>query len=1009
MAKNQVLIQFILSAKNDPSCTLMFWSSVLETDVEKVDTKFLESNFDDVSVNNHINLKTEFKKFDEKIGSKYQRRNPVFLSIDCGHTKGSPYQLACSFLENYYDADFLKKYAVFLQKIEKISNSCYSEYDKLQIQRDVISEIKKIIGLDILEHGSLPGSIAIYRRLPRFSLKYNFNVEEGGRYIAYSFDKEKNCSYLLDLEIPDDDGKILYKEIHNLEPDQNINLPGLEELENFGRTHFSIYKKDPAGRTSIVFEERSALIRSISIGMNVSGGNHKIIQNRFLSKKKEEIALNDYSNFVIGGKKDVFDIELDYKKEFLGKERKYLKSFFFSDDESGRNNFLNWTRNVLQTAKDVCIIDPFFDLNGLNDFNSCVTTYFNLTVLTTDPSECPRDTASKSKTESIDLLNEIYRSYSSAQVYFLKRDKLHDRYLIVDDGHDSIYYCLSNSWNGTVNNYSLFIQELELPIALQVKDVYSKYLVEENLQKKNIPIRKIKTVPVISKEENQKSKEDTQKDLFWLKKLNEKVDKDVFEKRVYNLLQAEYEGNDLFEEESLFPLLFSKIKYVDGLNEFANLLIVKILGSQKAVFSSEKKILQGVSLENVGEINECIRLVSEKYYYGDISVRDLKIDYCLYIILKVVFAESPAVVINTLVEKEKEICTVENHKYYVSLHLVSCMVSGLLEEFPNRTLQEWVAFANKTQDRYCKVLIAQWILHKQDEMSLNERLNLLCDLEIESENFVVILANLYTEQIFAQKNSLQNHKDIIDEFIYNHFVDNKKCLITFAMRAFLTSYEIDFSRYDKFVNRIPEVKDNLQMLFLLNALNSSPSRKLFELLERNVDKDLFGYLPCQKISKSIVDVRKYISHIPYLGSILCDQIKKCPHMLNKIVFRYDIHPDYIFELSNYPTDEFDGYILLIVLHALKNLKEDGVDVSKEINSIQWYMPCLLNKRQNDFYRLSLKIIEIYVSFLSEDEKKQFASMLNPGENHKYLNSLILKENPDNQRASDELVEEHSND
>ena len=178
MAKNQVLIQFILSAKNDSSNTLMFWSSVFETDVEKVDTKFLGSNFDDVSVTNDIDLKTEFKKFDEKIDSKYQRRNPVFLSIDCGHTKGSPYQSACSFLENYYDADFLKKYAVFLQKIEKISNSCYSEYDKLQIQRDVISEIKKIIGLDILEHGSIPGSIAIYRRLPRFSLKYNFNMEK---------------------------------------------------------------------------------------------------------------------------------------------------------------------------------------------------------------------------------------------------------------------------------------------------------------------------------------------------------------------------------------------------------------------------------------------------------------------------------------------------------------------------------------------------------------------------------------------------------------------------------------------------------------------------------------------------------------------------------------------------------------------------------------------------------------------------------------------------------------
>jgi hypothetical protein len=1001
MAKNQVLIQFILSAKNDPSCTLMFWSSVLETDVEKVDTKFLESNFDDVSVNNHINLKTEFKKFDKKNDLKYQRRNPVFLSIDCGHTKGSPYQSACSFLENYYDADFLKKYAEFIQKIEKLSNFCFSEYDKLQIQQNVISEIRKLIGLDVLDHGSIPGSIAIYRRLPRFSREFNFNVEKGARYIAFSFDKEKDCSYLLDIEIPDDDGKILYKEIHNLEPEQKINLPGLDELESFGRTHFSIYKKDSTGKTAIVFEERGALIRSISIGMNVSGGNHKIIQNRFLSKKKEEIALNDYSNFVIGGKKDVFDIELDYKKEFFGKERKYLGSFFFSDDESGRKKFLDWTRNVLQTAKEVCIIDPFFDLDGLNDFNSCVTTYFNLTILTTDPLECPRDSVSKSNTESKDLLNEIYRSFSNAQVYFLKRNKLHDRYLIVDKGNDSVYYCLSNSWNGTVNNYSLFIQELELPIALQVKNVYSKYLVEENLQKrKTSKQKKVPSTPVFSEEE-------IQKDFLWLKELNKKVDNGIFEESVCRLLQTEYKGCDLFKGKSIFPVINSKIKYLDNLNEFVKLLVVKILESQKAVFSSEKKILQGPSLENISEINECIRLVSHNYYYGDISVRDLKIDYCRYIILKAVFAVDPAVVINILVEKEKEICSIENHNYYVSLHLVSCMVSGLLDEFPDRTLREWIEFANKTQDRYCKVFIAQWILHQKDDLTLEDRLKLLCDLEIEPENFIVILANLYTEQRFAQKDSLQNHKDVIDGFVYNRFIGNKKCLITFAMKAFLTSYEIDFPRYEKFVNRNPEVKEDLQMLFLLNALNSSPSRKLFEVLEKNVDKTLFGYLPCQKISKSIVDVRKYISHMPYLGSILCNQIKKCPKMLNKIVFRYDIHPDYIFELSNYPTDEFDSYILLIILHALKNLKKD--EVEKEIASIEWYIPCLLNKRQNDFYELSHKIIEIYISFLSYDEINQFARKLNPGANREYLYSLILNKGSDNQHASGKLIEGHSND
>ena len=998
MAKNQVLIQFVLSAKNNPNNMLVFWSSVLETNAEEIDTIFLKSNFDDVPVNKEINLRTEFKIFNEKFVSGYQRRNPVFLSIDCGRTKGSPYHFACSFLENFYDVDFLKKYAQFLQKIEEISNFCFSEYDKLQIQQKVMSEIKKIIGLDILDHGSIPGSIAVYKRLPNFFLRHNFNADNGNRYIRYLFDKEEGCSYLVNVEIPDDAGKILYKEIHNLEPNQNINLPGLEELENFGRTHFSIYKKDSAGRTSIVFEERSSLIRSISIGMNVGGGNHKIIQNRFLSKKRDEIALNDYSNFVIAGKKDVFDIERDYKNEFWGKQKQYLGSFFFSDDESGRRNFLDWARSVLQTAKEVCIIDPFFDLDGLNDFNSCVTTYFNLTILTTDPSERPSDSASKSKTDPKDLLNSIYRSFSNAQVYFLKREKLHDRYLIIDSGNESVYYSLSNSWNGTVNNYSLFIQELELSIALQVKDVYAKYLVKDFLQKKETPKQKIEyIVPTFSKEE-------IQKDFFWLKELNEKIDNEIFEKKIYKLTQAEYKGCDLFKDEPIFPLLTSKIKYVDEWNRFVESLVVKILESQKAIFSSEKRMLQGLSLKNISDIDECIRLVSEKYFYGDVSVCDLKIDYSFYIILKAVFAVDPVVVINTLVEKEKEICSIEDHGYYVSQHLVSCMISGLLYNFPERTLREWIEFANKTQDCYCKVLVAQWILHKKDNLSLKERLNLLCDLEIEPENFVVILANFYTEQRIVCEDLSLNHKDCIEKFVNTHFAGDNNCLVIFAKNAYLNTYEIDFYRYENFVKKNSEISEILQLIFLFYALNPSPSRKLFQLLEKNVDKDLIGYLPRQKKSNSIVDVRKYISHIPYLGNILCNQIRKHPSMLNKIVFRYDVHADYIFELSSYPRDEFDGYILLIILHALKNLKKDGIEITKEIDSIQWYMPFLLNKRQNDFYGLSRKIIEIYVSFLSDDEINRFAHQLNPGTNREYLYSLISKKDSDNHYASDKLIE-----
>ena len=106
----------------------------------------------------------------------------------------------------------------------------------------------------------------------------------------------------------------------------------------------------------------------------------------------------------------------------------------------------------------MCVAEYLNVHNGFNDFNSCATTYFSLTVLTTDPTKCPRENQSDSiNVNSLDLVKTIQSSFQNAKIYYVDRSKLHDRYLIVFDGEETTYFSLSNSWNGTVNNYSLFL------------------------------------------------------------------------------------------------------------------------------------------------------------------------------------------------------------------------------------------------------------------------------------------------------------------------------------------------------------------------------------------------------------------------------------------------------------------------------------------------------------------------------------------------------------------------
>jgi hypothetical protein len=122
----------------------------------------------------------------------------------------------------------------------------------------------------------------------------------------------------------------------------------------------------------------------------------------------------------------------------------------FFNRETGRKFFLEWARKTISRGRRVTIVDPYFDEKGLQDFDACIDTQLKVRILMLDPQNLDDDTNA--------LLNLIYAALPEAEIYIV--DNIHDRYLVVEEDERTFVYSLSNSWNGTVKNYSLFVQVL---------------------------------------------------------------------------------------------------------------------------------------------------------------------------------------------------------------------------------------------------------------------------------------------------------------------------------------------------------------------------------------------------------------------------------------------------------------------------------------------------------------------------------------------------------------------
>lgn len=993
-------VEFILLHEKEK---FLFWTCILDSEVETIDEDYLNQDniykLKDFSTYK-LQMKVSSISTEELVDLKkyYKKRPPVFLAKDETFETGSPYKYSCSELINYYVNDD------FYSKLEKF---CFdlSAYSINRIQLLIIKKIKELLGLDIIKQESIPGCVSYYKKLDCFTILGQYNPEYGNRYIQIIPKGKSNISYLLEIEILDDK-KILHKCITKFSNIYTYQFPSTEKLELFSQIHITIYSlfNEEYVRQ---YEEMQHLVRRVNFGMNVSGGSSKLRQNRFLNKKNEEVSISEHmETFSTNDEIDWTDLDYNYKELLFGKDSKYLKSCFFDNTVQGREEFHSWISYLLDSAKEVFIIDPFFDIAGLKDFDSCCSNNnLKLRILTTNPKKNKRDPSKiventeKEKKQNLEIHKYIYTLFPNSLVYFVDRDTLHDRFLIIDNGRETQYYSFSNSWNGTVNNYPLFIQEMSLETSLKTKDFYSKYFSDSYLQAKSKPL--IKKSP-INKKKEKITKKHTTEILKKIKSPDYKYNTEQFISDFVYLFKSSYQGK--VDENDILQLCIKELKKDDISINLFFVIIRKLLKDQKEEFRKNNRFIMNKSLSDYSTTESCIERIQNRSFWGGNPSYDLKLDFAYYKLLECCFSLFPKEVIEILCELEKSICKyVVNNEvkpYFVSELIISYLLCENYLYLNEKDTKSQILFANKTDNKYCKIFILNWILNTSKKISITVLDDILNTIGLSSSEKILILSNYYINISLTRNTNNCVSEDLaqLRKYVIEKFSDNNQLLITFSIKTFLFTHEIKMRELEDFITNVPQIGKDIRNIALLYSLALVPSKKLFLYVKNLTNYEKYDYyLPEIKSSNdpSIIDVNKFINYIPWFGDILAELVhEKDPNNKN-LIFKFDIHKDLIFELSSFKKNlDFDYYLLLIILYAIRKIQKDYTINGNQLNDISWYVPLLLNKYPDDYYGLSFIVLDIYLTLLSNEERKQLFQNINSIELKTFIASSISNSNID---------------
>ena len=994
---NKILIKFNLIKKEKSeeknANEFFFWSCVLDTSIEKVDYVHLNrENEYRIKDFKPILLKMEYYEYSEaavkEITKNYKKRPEYFVASDKTFLTGSPYRDSSSLVETYYQDTF-----EFVRQLREFCGFD-SDYKFNLLQHNVIKLISNLIGIDILKNESTAGALSIYNKLPAFEVCGNYNSERGKRHIIIFTHDDlsgyKNLS--VQIEILDDD-KVLYNTLQSLCPDFKFELPDLEYLENFSQLRISVFAQKISGSVvSKIYEEKFHLVRSFIIDMSVGGGFSKIVQNRYLDKQIDKIMVYDHIENISKKPKDFFDIEQLYKSLFLGKEKEYLETIYFDNTPDGKKAFMGWVREKLHGASNVKIIDAYFDNYGLNDFSSCCDSLFQLTIVTTDPQK--RKKSKDYITNTKDLKNRIYSVFPYSKIYYVPR--FHDRYLYIDNNKGQKLFSFSNSWNGTVNHSSIFIQEVPLRTALRIYDEINTYITDQHLQPPPQVATPQKRVSHIGKKYSEKYIET----LFYeLKLINYDADSngiihiisELFSARYYNKIDKGLVRQEVRECLERLPEM--------KIHDLIDITTERLLAGQKKSFDAESKYVDGKSFSWYDTPRKCLERLSHISMWPDMRSYNLNLDYGLSELLSICFKMYPIYTIRTLLHHEERICikkaSQENADTILEYRVSEYIIQSFLTEFypinGKMPEQTW-KFVEKTDFSYMRIFFALSIINqallpdRDNILPFDDIIQSFLRLKLPQNEVAVVFGNALNTIILRKQSPAKLQNDYHDSIV-NYAAKNfcEQGIIDFSFIAFIEPFEMYINEFIEFIDLLERQEkvhetENVEKLFLLYSLQTNPKlqNKAHSLLKIE-QKDMEACFHTKKKDgnePSDIDIRKFIPSLPYLGSIFAHYLEANLEIseFEKIVFSLSPDMALIFN-TKFPAKltlfYYDLLFLLNTVYYLKN-RNSG---KKILDFTGWYLPVCIKCLPNDFYGLGLKIVGLYEELMQDEKEKSLLDSL----------------------------------
>jgi hypothetical protein len=986
----QILLKFYVERNSGSDKRVLFWSCVLDAEINEneVDFDYLNrkniypiEKMDDFELcieYNPVSIETIKRDYGD-----YEKRPAFFLATDKTWLTGSPYRHSSSNVETYY-IDTTK----FIQELKDQLN-INSDYETNKLQIQAIEVIRKCIGIDILKNESVAGALSIYKRLSPFHVGGNFNAERGDRYInVRALDNNKKFDdAFVNIDVLDNK-KILYNIFCKFE-DQTENksefeykLPAIETLEQFSQFRVTIINLENE-KCQKIYEETFHLIRSFSLGMSVGGGYSKIVRNRFLTKPLDKVPLNDHlTNISRKRHKDFFDYENDYHMQLHGMGKEYLDSKYFSNDRKGCELFLEFIRTVFSTAKTVTVIDAYFDNAALNDILACSTNRFDLTIITTDPNNPDRK-----RKNSENLLENIYSAFPDGRVFFT--EKIHDRYVYLNDDKNEKLYSLSNSWNGLVNHYNLYVQEVPYEISLQIYEEIQKYTIACNLQDK--PEKTKKRQRQTANKRTKYAKAYIDRIAQAIQTMPQDVNADTFIETACEYYMAQ--NIDKKTINSVIRALIQRFEQssIDGM---IKIICRKMLEKQKKAFEEESQFIDGKPFAWYDTPQKCYRRLSDGLFHGGTRSYSYRIDYGLSELLNLFFKEYPSKVIELLQEQENIICKNPafineedgSNIYHVSEYII---FSFLYEFFPGDVIltDDTKRFMNKCRKyTYIKMFFANILADKildidRKRQSFEALIDDLTFIGLNSEEFAIIFGGIYNHVSLQREESelRENIKNEIVTYILNNVSGNS--ISIFAYYAYICSYDIKFGPFNKFCQDLRSCHKNdeaeiLQKLLLLDSVrtNTSLQTKISKMIGVDISllNNIFQNGDEEFLKREITesDIRKYIPLVPYLSGILaeCVNIDR-ENGFDNITNALNIDKNLIFNIKYSSEITLFYYDFYLLLSTIMDIANDNIGKIKLLELARWYLPVCLKNMPNDFYGLAIKIVGIYLIVIDDDQRK----------------------------------------